>query len=95
MPTYNGTLYIHAPQFGSNEFEIYNADMSKHGLALLGTHDYSVDYENPTKDPVDAEIESLQKKADAIETKALADIEIINRRIRELKCIEYKPEVGS
>ncbi len=94
MPTYNGTLYIHAKRLGSNEFEIYNADMSKHGLVLLGTHDYSVDYENPTKDPIEAELESLQNKADAIETKALADIEIIYRRIGELKCIEYKPEVG-
>lgn len=95
MPTYNGTLYIHAPRWGSDDFDVCVSDMSENGWVLLGTHDYSVDYENPTKDPVEAEIESLQKKADAIETKALADIEIINRRIGELKCIDYKPGVES
>ena len=93
MPIHKSTLYIHKKSFGCQEdFAVMETDMSQYGYILLGTHDFEVEYPTPTKDPVEAEIEGLQKQVAIISNKAMADTEILTRRINELKCIEYKPE---
>ncbi len=90
MPIHKGTLYIHAPMHSSTQHEVANTDMSQYGYILLGTHDFEVEYPTPTKDPIEAEIEGLEKEHDRINKEALAKMELLNQRIKDLRCIEFK-----
>lgn len=92
MNTYKGTLYIHAGADFEGNLNTFNCDMSKCGFVLLGTHDYEVEYSMPDKDPVEAEIEGLEKMVAEIETEAYAKTEKLKERISQLTCIEFKPE---
>ncbi len=91
MPIHKGTLYIHAAEFiDDTPFKIYSHDMSDCGRVLLGTHDFEVEYPAPTKDPIEAEIEGLEKEHDRINKEAMAKMELLTQRIKDLRCIEFK-----
>jgi len=95
MNTYEGTLYIHkARSYVDEDFYIENFDMSNTGQVLLGTHEYEIKFETPDIDPIEAEIQMLANEADRLETEAYAKVQNIKDRIKQLQCLEYKPEVA-
>ena len=95
MNTHKGTWYIHkAHEYSQNDFYVTNMDMSKSGYILLGTEEFEFEFETPDKDPIEAEIQMLENEADRLETESYAKVQNIKDRIKQLQCLEYKPEPG-
>lgn len=85
------TIYIHLTEY--KELTAMTADMSKYGYILLGTDTVTVTV--PKKDPVEAEINMLEVRAQEVRDEYFQKITPIEQRIRELMAIEYKTESDS
>ena len=82
-------IHFHAPRYG-DELIIFTQNMSHHGYPYLGFTTVTVDV--PEADPVKAEIDMLEMKAEQVRQDLGNQLENINRRISELTALEYKPE---
>lgn len=78
-------LFIHANTCGEG-FNVMTMDFSNHGYILLGTQTVTLDV--PTKDPVEAEIEMLDKKEASLIKDHLAALHAIQCRKNDLLCLE-------
>jgi len=85
--TFEVKLFIHAPQY-SNELNVFTNDMQPHGYILLGSQVVTLNV--PTKDPVEAEIEMLDKKEASLIKEHLAALHAIQCRKNDLLCLENK-----
>jgi len=85
--TFEVELFIHAANYGEG-FSVLSGDMSNHGYILLGTQTVTVNV--PTKDPVEAEIEMLDKKEASLIKEHLAALHAIQCRKNDLLCLENK-----
>jgi len=95
MITHKGTWFVHkARSYHDEDYYVETMDMSNCGHVLLNTQDFEVDIETPTKDPIEAEIQMLANEADRLGTEAYAKVQNIKDRIKQLQCLEYKPEVA-
>ena len=86
------TLHFHAGKY-SDELQVFTSDMSEHGYPHLGTDTVIVTV--PDTDPVKAEIDMLEKKAEQVRRDMGDQLNNIEQRIKELAAIEYKPESDS
>ena len=82
-------LFIHAAKY-EEKFMVATNDMSEYGYIFLGTQ--VVTLNAPTKDPVEAEIEMLDKKEALLIKEHLAKLHAIQQRRNDLLCIENKFE---
>lgn len=80
-------LFIHARSYG-DDFIVATCDMSGSGYILLGEQTVTVDV--PTKNPVEAEIEMLDKKKASLIKEHLAALNAIQCRKKDLLCLEVK-----
>lgn len=85
--TFEVELFIHAAN-SIDEFTILTSDFSEHGYILLGTQTVTLDV--PTKDPVEAEVEMLDKKEASLIKEHQAKIYAIQQRKKDLLCLEVK-----
>jgi hypothetical protein len=85
--TFEVELFIHAAHYNEN-FCVFTCDMSEHGHVLLGSQ--VVTLKAPTKDPVEAEIEMLDKKEASLIKAHLAALHAIQCRKNDLLCLENK-----
>jgi len=93
MKTFTQKLYIHkAPSYYEGDYIAHASDMSNHGSVFLGEQE--VELNIPDTDPIEAEIQMLANEADRLETEAYAKVQNIKDRIKQLSCLEYKPEAG-
>lgn len=84
--TFDVELFIHKNTYG--EPNVFTYDMSEHGYILLGTQTVMLNV--PTKDPVEAEIEMLDKKEFSLVKEHLAQLHAIQQRRKDLLCLEVK-----
>ena len=87
--TFEVELFIHDRQH-SEGFVVAAHDMSDHGYILLGSQVKTLNV--PTRDPVEAEIEMLNKKEALLIKEHLARLHAIQQRKNDLICIENKFE---
>jgi len=87
--TFEVELFIHAPSC-VGEFIICTADMSAHGYIFLGSEIVTLNV--PTKDPVEAEVEMLDKKEASLIEEHLAKLNAIQQRKKDLLCLEVKSD---
>ncbi len=93
MNIHKGTWYIHkARTYLEEGFYVTDIDMSDAGHVLLGEEEFEFEFETPDTDPIEAEISMLSKEADRLETESYAKVQNIKDRIKQLQCLEYKPE---
>lgn len=85
--TFEVELFIHMNNY-DNGFTVLTRDFSDHGYILLGTQTVTLDV--PTKDPVEAEIEMLDKKEASLIKDHLAALHAIQCRKNDLLCLENK-----
>lgn len=85
--TFEVKLFIHANKYGEG-FNVTACDMSDMGYPLLGTQTVTINV--PTKDPVEAEIEMLDKKEASLIKDHLAALHAIQCRKNDLLCLENK-----
>ena len=85
-------LHFHKPTYGDEPI-IFTQDMSDHGYPHLGFDTVIVTV--PDTDPVKAEIDMLEKKAEQVRRDMGDQLNNIEQRIKELAAIEYKPESDS
>jgi hypothetical protein len=85
--TFEVELFIHAKNH-SEGFDVTTFDMSENGYVLLGTQTVTLNV--PTKDPVEAEIEMLDKKQASLIKDHLAALHAIQCRKNDLLCLENK-----
>lgn len=85
--TFELELFIHANSCGVG-YTVLTTDFTSHGYALLGTQTVTLDV--PTKDPVEAEIEMLDKKQSSLIKEHLAALHAIQCRKNDLLCLENK-----
>ena len=85
--TFKVELFIHATN-SIDEFTILTSDFSEHGYILLGTQTVTLDV--PTKDPVEAEVEMLDKKEASLIKEHLAALHAIQCRKKDLLCLDVK-----
>lgn len=87
--TFEIKLFIHANSSGVG-YTVLTTDFTSHGYALLGTQTVALNV--PTKDPVEAEIEMLDKKEASLIKDHLAALHAIQCRKNDLLCIENNGE---
>jgi len=87
--TFNVELFIHST-VNVKEFYVTACDMTEFGHILLGTQTVTLNV--PTKDPVEAEIEMLDKKEASLVKEHLAQLHTIQQRKKDLLCLEVKNE---
>jgi len=83
--TFEVELFIHKRKCGEG-FDVYSCDMSDYGSILLGTQ--TVTLNTPIKDPVEAEIEMLDKKEASLVKNHNLALHAISERKSQLLCIE-------
>jgi len=79
-------LMIHINPYGA--YKAFLSDMSEYGYVLLGSQVVTVGI--PDKDPVEAEVEMLNKKEASLIKEHLAQLHAIQQRKNDLLCIENK-----
>lgn len=87
--TFEVDLFIHVGH-NTGECTVYNCDMSKYGDILLGSQVVTLNV--PTKDPVEAEVEMLDKKEASLIAEHLAQLHAIQQRKKDLQCLEVKSD---
>ncbi len=87
--TFDVELFIHAGVF-SKKYTTCTGNMSKHGYILLGTQTVTLNV--PTKNPIEAELEMLDKKESSLIEKHLANLHTIQQRRNDLLCLEVKDD---
>ena len=85
--TFEVELFIHAGGF-NDDFTVLTTDFSSHGYILLGTQTVTLNV--PTRDPVEAQIEMLDKKEASLVKEHLAQLHAIQQRKKDLLCLEVK-----
>ena len=85
--TFEVELFIHVGGF-NDDYTVLTSDFSDHGYILLGTQTVTLDV--PTKDPVAAEVEMLDKKEASLIKAHLAQLHAIQQRKKDLQCLEVK-----
>ena len=87
MDTFEAEMFIHKPQYGDG-YEVYSSDMTDAGCILLGSQTITLNI--PDTDPVQAEVDMLEKKVTSVKAKAQSEVTQLEERIQELKCLEFK-----
>ncbi len=87
--TFEVELFIHAANPG-DEFSIFTSDFSEYGHIFLGTQTVTLNV--PTRNPIEAEVEMLDKKEASLITEHLAALHAIQQRKKDLFCIEVKDD---
>ena len=79
------TMYAHVNQYGSNPFSLFGTDMSEHGYACLGP--VEVTSTPPTIDPVDAELDSIDKAMTKVRAELQGKLNALQGRRDDLLAI--------
>lgn len=85
--TFDVELFIHAPTYGK-EFIVAGHDMANCGYPLLEIQTVTLNV--PIKNPIEAEIEMLDKKETSLVNEHLAKLHAIQQRKKDLLCLEVK-----
>ncbi len=85
--TFDVELFIHSSCGG---WFVSETDHSKNGFPLLGTQTVTLNV--PAKDPVEAEIEMLDKKEASLVEEHLVQLNTIQQRKKDLLCLEVNRE---
>ena len=86
--TFTTELFIHMSQYGTGQLIVSQTDMTSHGYVLLGSQ--TVELDIPATDPVQAEVDMLEKKVVSTRAQFQSDLNQLEQRIQELKCLEVK-----
>ena len=86
--TVEGKIYIIVSSGGA--VSLCSSDMTDYGYATIAEH--SVTFDVPQEDPTPKFIEALESKAEDIQAEATAAVRSIMDQIKQLQCIEHKPE---
>ena len=87
MNKFKATLYIHQNNYDSGYF-ITESDMTEHGYVLLDVQE--VELYEPSANPIEAEIEMLDKQIEVVEQDSHNKITAIRQRKASLLAIENK-----
>ena len=87
MNKFKATLYIHQNNYDSGYF-ITESDMTEHGYVLLDVQE--VELYEPSANPIEAEIEMLNKQIEVVEQDSHNKITAIKQRKASLLAIENK-----
>ena len=85
--TFDVELFIHVVAYGEGYY-VSTHNMSDHGHPYLGSQ--TVTLNAPTKNPIEAEIEMLDKKEAVLVEEHYQKINVIQQRKRDLQCLEVK-----
>jgi len=83
-------IHFHVDKYTPGKIQVFTTDMSDIGYPHLGKDIVIVTV--PDCDPVKAEIDMLETKADQVRREMGDQLHNIEQRIKELAAIEYKPE---
>ena len=83
-------IHFHADKYTPGKIQVFTSDMSNIGYPHLGKDTVVVTV--PECNPVKAEIDMLETKADEVRREMGDQLHNIEQRIKELAAIEYKPE---
>ena len=85
--TFTQELFIHHSD-QTNGYFVSECDMSTFGHIVLGTQ--TVELNIPDTDPIQAEVEMLEKKVTSVRADMQSQVTQLEQRIQELKCLEVK-----
>ena len=80
-------IFIQVGKYGDGQLCVSN-DMTEQSYILLGSQTVTVDV--PDTNPIDAELEMLNKQVAVIDKESAAKLQVLNDRIKSLMCIEHK-----
>lgn len=85
------TAYIHVSSYNIESPIVFDHDMSNLGYIVLGKHEFEFDM--PGKEvTIPKAVAALKAKQERIRTEALKNVADVEQEIKELLCLEYKPE---
>jgi len=87
--TFEVELFIHMATYGE-EYYVAANNMAELGYPYLGSQTVTLNI--PTKNPIEAEIEMLDKKEAVLVEEHSKKIHAIQQRKKDLQCLEFKDE---
>jgi|SRR5690554_5694021 len=83
------TMYVHkAESWEDKEYKLFQCDMSEHGYICLGP--VEVSFTPPETDPVEVELESIDKAITALRADFQARLEALQERANNLLAITHE-----